>query len=894
MRTAGELFERSAELERIGDALGRARAGRGGFVLVEATAGTGRSALLEEAAAVGRRRRFRVIETRAASPGGAPVGLHLSDLSLGEPTLVAIDDAQWCEKEDLRELIALAPRIERAPVLILLAARSGEPGTSPLLRTIAGEPNAETLALAPLSEAGVASLLERELGAPVEPRLAARCHAWTAGVPALVVACEGEDKAPPSVALGLELRLDRLGEDPAALASALAVLACGGDGSLALASRLAGLDDDTARDAADLLIAAGVLAPGLPLRVAAPLLAAALYESIPPARRAGEHRRAAELLDEWGADEDEVAAQLLRADPAADPRSFARLRAAGARELTRGHPSLAADLLRRALAEPPPRAERFATLVELAGAEGLASRADRGEEHLREALPLAPDPGGRHRVVGALSLMQTRRGRLEAAADTVRRELDAAGAAGADPGTLLELEVQLCMTLQLGPADSGAEVDARLERLAPRLMEAASPAERTGLATLAFRRMARAEPAADAVAPALRALEAGLIDDPGGESGPVGLAIGVLVHAEANADAALWIGRTLARGRDRGADFAVGLGSFLGALLAYRRGDLAAAAALVAASESATSAYDTPWVDSILLAVATDARAARGEAEAAAAVLAARDLEGELPPLATFTTLLESRGRLRLLRGDAAGGRADLRAAGESFERAGLPCPAYTGWRSALALALHRSEEPEGARDLAEEELELARRFGAARPLGVALRALGLIEGGEAGIGLLGESMSVLAGSEAVLEHATTAVELGAALRREGRRRDSRGPLRAGLDLADRCGAAPLAARARDELRAAGGRAPSSNGGPPRLTPSELRICRLAAAGQSNPTIAQGLFVTRATVESHLHSSYRKLGIASRGDLPAVLAQADSGEVDDLLAPLGDRAGDVQ
>jgi DNA-binding CsgD family transcriptional regulator len=247
-----------------------------------------------------------------------------------------------------------------------------------------------------------------------------------------------------------------------------------------------------------------------------------------------------------------------------------------------------------------------------------------------------------------------------------------------------------------------------------------------------------------------------------------------------------------------------------------------------------------------------------------------------VPPLALFATLLESRGRLRAARGEAEAARADLRAAGESLERAGISCPAYTGWRSALALALHGSEEPEGARDLAEEELELARRFGAPRPIGIALRTLGLIEGGAAGIEMLAAAVGTLADSEAELEHAVSLVELGAALRRDGRRRDSRVPLRAGLELAEHCGAAPLATRARDELRAAGGRAgPAANGGPPALTPSEQRICRLAAAGESNPAIAKRLFVTRATVESHLHSSYRKLGVTSRGELAGALAEAD-------------------
>lgn len=56
------------------------------------------------------------------------------------------------------------------------------------------------------------------------------------------------------------------------------------------------------------------------------------------------------------------------------------------------------------------------------------------------------------------------------------------------------------------------------------------------------------------------------------------------------------------------------------------------------------------------------------------------------------------------------------------------------------------------------------------------------------------------------------------------------------------------------------------------LTASELRVARLAAAGQSNPEIAQSLFVTRKTVEAHLSNVYSKLDITSRRQLSAALA----------------------
>ena len=79
---------------------------------------------------------------------------------------------------------------------------------------------------------------------------------------------------------------------------------------------------------------------------------------------------------------------------------------------------------------------------------------------------------------------------------------------------------------------------------------------------------------------------------------------------------------------------------------------------------------------------------------------------------------------------------------------------------------------------------------------------------------------------------------------------------------------ARIAERARTELRAAGGRSSDPEAdGVAQLTASERRVAELAAQGHSNPEIAQSLFVTRKTVETHLGHVYRKLGIAGRGEL---------------------------
>ena len=55
------------------------------------------------------------------------------------------------------------------------------------------------------------------------------------------------------------------------------------------------------------------------------------------------------------------------------------------------------------------------------------------------------------------------------------------------------------------------------------------------------------------------------------------------------------------------------------------------------------------------------------------------------------------------------------------------------------------------------------------------------------------------------------------------------------------------------------------------LTPSEHRVCRLAAEGLKNAEIAQALFVTGKTVETHLRSAFRKLDVTSRTQLADAL-----------------------
>jgi DNA-binding CsgD family transcriptional regulator len=267
-----------------------------------------------------------------------------------------------------------------------------------------------------------------------------------------------------------------------------------------------------------------------------------------------------------------------------------------------------------------------------------------------------------------------------------------------------------------------------------------------------------------------------------------------------------------------------------------------------------------------------DVHTNRGELDEAEDSLAKLGLPEEVATSGHLIFFLGARGWLRYARREFAAAAADFEQLGRCMETFEMRNPAVLAWRSHLALALLGSKRRDEALELAREEVGLARAWGAARPIGVALRALGLAQGGPEGVETLRESLAVLEGSSAKLERARTLVELGAALRRGNARAEARELLKTGLDLAVRAGAQPLVRRAEEELAATGAR-PSRRllSGVESLTASERRVAKFAAEGLSNKDIAQTLFVTTKTVEVHLSNVYRKLGIGSRNELPQAL-----------------------
>ena len=192
---------------------------------------------------------------------------------------------------------------------------------------------------------------------------------------------------------------------------------------------------------------------------------------------------------------------------------------------------------------------------------------------------------------------------------------------------------------------------------------------------------------------------------------------------------------------------------------------------------------------------------------------------------------------------------------------------AATSTRAPVPRSGWRLGDAESARRLSAAELADVRTFGAPRALGIALRTAGLVDGGSRRLALLEGSVAVLRGSPALLERAHSLSELGATLRRAGRRTDAREPLAEALEIAARCGARPLAARVRDELKATGARPRREwRTGLEALTPSELRVARLAADGHSNRR-SRRRSTSRRRRWKDIFCAYAKLAIEGRTGL---------------------------
>jgi DNA-binding CsgD family transcriptional regulator len=920
--------EREEAGERLGRLVDAAAAGQGAVVLVEGPAGIGKTSVLTLAADLvrasggdvrtaragplerdlgwnivrqlfadviraGEAERERLLSganalgapalgLAAGSDEGALHGLYwlTADLAAATaPVLLALDDAQWADAASLRFLAYLALRVDDLPVIVALTARP-EGLDDEVLATIAAGPAVETIALRELSGEGSAIVTRELLGAEASPELCEACHGATSGNPFLLRELLGQLRRegaplggrdagaavdgvrPETVTRGVLLRLSRLSADARAAAEAVAIL---GDGATPdLVAALAQLDDPRTQAAIDELRAADILTAE-PLGFIHPIVRRTIEAEVPASRLSDAHAAAARQLAARGAGPELTAMHLLHAAPAGDEWAVQELRIAARDALASGATETAGRYLQRALAEPPAdRDLRAAVHYELGVAEARAQFG--GDEQMLTAIELSSDPRTRAEI--GLVLGHTR-GMAGAHASAV----DVFEAAMAERHDDASLQAMLTAQLALHCLHAAEKLPITFGLISRvDLSRPAHSPDEYGLRLVAAHGQVGAMAHDQARAVALQAL-ADYRPSGFDDLSTALFVMALLVYVDELDAAIAFSDEQIDMARRQGWVAGVGLVSAWRAYAGWRRGSLLEAEtdALAALDllDSDAMRYSRAYVLSFVITVLAE----RGELDRADTVLDLAGPRSQWPQIWPFALLTGSAGRLRLAQGRVGEAIEILRDHGARFGPWRIANPSTSAWRSDLALALATDGRHDEARALAAAELELARPVAPPRALGVSLRVSGVVERGEAGIELLRESVAVLERSVSRIEHARALVDLGVALRQSGLRAEAREPLRAGLDLARRIGAQALASRAWDELVAAGGRPRGELAdASPLLTPSEMRVARLAADGRTNREIAQALFVSLRTVETHLTHVYQKLDITSRSALAGAIA----------------------
>ncbi len=922
------IAERDDELAAVQRLLSSLEAGAGHPLLLEGPAGIGKSTVLARAVDAARERRVTVLRAAASefeqtlahgvlrqllepvirTRGGllqgaaAPVGWILQDgaqdhddatfallngvywfvsaLAGEGPLLVAVDDLHWADLPSLRALDHLLRRIDDLPVGLVLTARPGEPGAPhAVLDELRRRPGVEVVTPRPLSIAGVRDVVRERVPAASDAGCAA-CHAETAGNPLLVhelVRALAADGAPidgpdevrrvalPSMAERVLRRVDSLGGDAPAITRAAAIL---GDG--ATASQVAGVAQTTEQRAETVLRALTgleVLADDDPCRFGHPLIRRSLLDDTPASERDDLHARAADVLR----DEPLAAAVHLTAlRPAGDDRVVQGLRDAAALAMARAAPDTAIELLRRGVAEYADGPVPNMLVVELGRAE-LATRDPACIATLRRAYDAETDVRRRADVGLLLAEVLSHAGLWDGLV-AVLDELGGLPEATHDRAADIQL---LRFALMAHDPRFAAKVDTEAAQLLPATVgEGWRPRAMAAVLSSSAAFRGDAEHAREL---AVRAFDDGVLL--GDRSASLWAAMTASFSTVLLDDAAFSrrvAGALAARGRDSGAVLALGGARLMETALLARSGLVGSAAVdLRALMDMIAGTGMTMWAINVLH-ICVDVLVERDDVDDLVDIVETLEIG---PPFADSTAggqLAELRGRVRLLRGDRAAAIDDLRVA-VAVDRSLRIAPIASVARSELALALG-PDDVEEALELAREELDLAQRTGLARGEGVALRALGQLTGGPAGLDLLEEAVRRTASDDLALEHARSLTAYGAALRRGGRVPAAREVLADAADLAHRGGATRLERRAAEELRAAGARPRRrARHGVDALTPTQDRVARLAATGASNPEIAQELWVSVKTVETHLSGAYAKLGISgqgARGALARVLREA--------------------
>ncbi|MFB8265164.1 AAA family ATPase [Streptomyces sp. NPDC055955] len=759
---------------------------------------------------------------RQADPQGVRDGLVAAVSRLARlhwPLVLLVDDAQWADEETLHWLAAFAERLDDLPVLVVVAHRDGEATAASTghLEAVgaAARPRTTLSALTPDATAG---LTRATLGEHADAPFCREVWAVTGGNPyetvELLAKVQDSDLEPAEGSAGelralnksargrgLVDRLEGLGTDATRLAWAAAIL--GTRIAPDLAARLAGMTPGEADRCAERLRGARILTDAtyeggaVGLEFVHPLIASAVYRSIPPATRTAMHGQAAWAVTASGHGAAAASRHLLQVHPDDDPELVEQLRTAAGEHLAVGAPEAARRCLERALQEPPLPDVRSELLYELGCATLLTSPAVT-IGHLRQALDTTPGLDGDARVDAVCRLSQAlvHNNQLEEAL----REIDAE-AARLDPGPArLRLQAMRYMWegIHAGEEDSPGR-SRSLAALAGSLTGRDNP-ERVLLVLRAFDAMTRGENAEVVVELCDRSLVNERLAPGLGWTDPewgfellamlgsaylfsdrLDRAESLFTEAVRAYETAGWSGGHLALAH-----------AFVG-YVHRRRGRLTDAEAVLRESlrlaDRVGRGLPMHWDAACMLIDTLVARGRIGEAMEIA------DRYSFGPPYPSTIVLPDAhsvRGRLLIAAGRTEEGVSELEAAAKAATARGGHNTIMAPWACDLARAL-ATEDPGRAGELAADARLQAERFGTDTAIGEALRCEAALETGQRSLTLYAKSVTYLEASPCAYEHAVARVEYGIAAR-------SVAELTRGLTLAKSCGADGLAARAREVL----------------------------------------------------------------------------------------------
>ncbi|APU13237.1 MULTISPECIES: AAA family ATPase [Actinoalloteichus] len=789
----------------------------------------------------------------------------LLKLARRRPVVVCIDDVQFADSSSLQLLLYLRRRMQSASILLVLNEWEYLQTTLPLFYADLTRRRHHRIRLGPLSIEEITDLLGESMSATNAGRLAPAYADLTGGNPMLLnalledyesgesSASTADDDPQPVVgaafARAVQACLHRWDPDLLGVARAVAVL--GTQATPALIGRLAGLIPETAGRIVEILTSAGLLQDGA---FRHPAATKAVLDGLPSVERPLLHLHAAELLHQDGAAAPKVAAHLIAADEVDADWSVGVLRDAAEQALIGDEVHIAVRCLDLALRSTEHEDERLKISVSLIRALWSVNPSA-AALHLAELLPALED--GRLATRDAVTVVRHAvwNGNRTTAAKALDTLLAAPG--GIDAQTSAELRIAYEWVF-----GSAQDVFGALSTTSPPAGEDPLVDTTRMLATV----WAHGGDGA-AVASAEHILQSCRF---GGMALEIAAtAIQTLVYG-GQPDRAAWWCRRLASEADRRGE--VTWQAVLGALHAdilLRRGDA------VTAVEHAEAAFHRlpprGWGVQIGYPLGTLVLAATALEQHERAAEALRHRVGE----STFTTqwglrYLHARGHHHLAAGRVLAAINDFQRCGRLMKEWDIDFPMLVPWRSGLAEANLQLSRPRVARDLVRQQLE---RVGTVdeRTRGISLRTLA--------------ASSEPAQRNALLRQAIDC------LRSSGDRLTLARALRDLNQLRQAGDSDPARGRPRAEATEAGiGRLPAPTGthtgdqdvgaartgrdaeviGLHSLSESERRVAELAAIGHTNREISDQLYVTVSTVEQHLTRVYRKLGVKSRNDLPAV------------------------